>query len=381
MNSQHTLTDVNNDVITMSPIKVGRAEHAEIPRNISTPNSVVSASTRVSENLPFKAGWRVYMIFFTLCIVTLASALDATSLSVALPIIARALNGSAIEAYWAGTSFLISSSVLQPLFASLSHIFGRKPLILFGLILFTIGAILGAVSKNFTTLLIGRVIQGIGGGGLTTLTEIIVTDIVPLRERGKYFGCISMMWALGSVSGPVVGGTFAEKVSWRWIFWLNLPFCALGLVMIPIFLNLHFTPSSMGAKLRRVDWLGTVIFVGSATSLLVPLTWGGVSYPWSSWRTIVPLVIGIVGLIAFIPYEKYLATEPLIRLNVFTQRTAAASYIGTVMHGIILWSLLYYLPAYYEAVKNQSPILAGISIFPQVCSCSYSGFHSVPTYI
>ena len=246
------------------------------------------------------------------------------------------LHGTAIEAFWSGTSFLITSTVFQPNFASLSDIFGRRSLILVALIFFTVGAIVSALAKNFTIILVGRSIQGIGGGGIISLTEIIVTDVVPLRERGKYFGFLSMMWALGSVSGPLIGGAFSQEVSWRWIFWINLPFCALGFVLIPLFLNLNHRTTSFVEKLKRVDWVGSVLFVASMMSLLIPITWGGVMYPWDHWRTLVPLVLGVVGLVGFVLYEKFMAKEPLIRLGVFSTRTALVNYVGTVMHGMIV---------------------------------------------
>lgn len=204
------------------------------------------------------------------------------------------------------------------------------------MVFFTAGAIVAGVANNFTVILVGRSIQGIGGGGIISLTEIIVTDIVPLRERGKYFGFLSMMWAVGSVSGPIVGGAFAQEASWRWIFWLNLPFCALGFVLIPLYLKLNHKTESFVEKLARVDWVGSVLFVGSLTSLLIPVTWGGVMYEWDSWRTLVPLCVGIAGLVGFVVYERLVPENPLIRLNLFDNRTAVANYFGTVMHGIIV---------------------------------------------
>lgn len=119
-----------------------------------------------------------------------------------------------------GTSFLLTSTVFQPSWASFSHILGRQSILLFALSLFTIGAIIASAANNFTLLLVGRSIQGIGGGGLTALTYIIVTDMVTLRDRGKWFSVISLQWAIGSVTGPVIGGVFTEKSTWRWIFWL-----------------------------------------------------------------------------------------------------------------------------------------------------------------
>ena|SRR5690606_16531951 len=130
----------------------------------------------------------------------------------------KRLGGSAIEAFWAGTSFLLTSTVFQPLVGSLSTIFGRKPLIYSTLLLFTVGSIMAGVANNFTLILVGRAIQGVGGGGVITCAEVLLTDLVPLRHRGQFFGFFSMMWAIGTVTGPVIGGAFAQKASWRWIF-------------------------------------------------------------------------------------------------------------------------------------------------------------------
>ena len=127
---------------------------------------------------------------------------------------ARALNGTAIEAFWAGTSFLLCSTVFQPSFAELSHVFGRKPLVVTALVFFLLGAIVAATAHEFGPLLVGRSLQGLGGGGLIALTEILVTDLVPLRQRGQWFGIISGMWSVGSVTGPIVGGAFAQAASW-----------------------------------------------------------------------------------------------------------------------------------------------------------------------
>ncbi|RMZ89612.1 hypothetical protein DV736_g3154, partial [Chaetothyriales sp. CBS 134916] len=311
----------------------------------------------------WKASRRFLLAMLSLCVLTLMVALDGTSLSVALPVITRKLHGSAIEAFWSGTAFLLASTVLQPNFASFSHIFGRVPMILTATTFFMVGVFMAALSNSFTLMLVGRTVQGIGGGGIIALTEILITDLVPLRFRGQWTGVIGAMWSLGSVSGPVVGGAFATA-GWRWIFWINLPFIGLGYVLIPLFLRLNMVPSSIISKLKRVDWIGSVIFIGSMVSFLVPVTWGGVMYPWSSWRTLVPLIVGAFGLAGFILYEKYVAPEPTIPLSIFANRTANTAFFTTVLHGIILWCLLYYQPLYYEAVKGYKPIIAGIALFP-----------------
>lgn len=139
---------------------------------------------------------------------------------------------------------------------------------------FTVGAIIASVANNSAMLLVGRSIQGIGGGGLVALTYVIVTDLVTLRERGKWFALISLQWAIGSVLGPVIGGAFAEKSNWRWIFWLNFPFCVIAFIAIPVCLRLTHKVGSILEKLRNFDWFGSLLFISSLTSFLIPVTWG-----------------------------------------------------------------------------------------------------------
>ncbi|KAJ5834969.1 major facilitator superfamily domain-containing protein [Penicillium robsamsonii] len=328
----------------------------------STSSSTISVQ---DSDQDFRLGMRGTMIFVILAVLTLMAALDGTSISVALPIISKELNGTAIEAFWSGTSFLLSSTVFQPSFASFSNIFGRRSVIMVAIALFLAGAIISGVSKDFTHLLVGRSIQGVGGGGIIALTEVIMTDIVPLRHRGQYFGVFSGMWAIGSVSGPILGGAFSQNVTWRWIFYINFPFIGVGVIMIMVFLKLNMIPSSLIEKLRRIDYIGTVLFVASMTSFLIPLTWGGVSYPWGSWHTLVPFILGFLGLCFFGYYEHHYAVDPVIPPSIFNNRTATVSFIGSTLQGLVLWCTLYYLPLYYEAVKGYSPILSGVALFPE----------------
>ncbi|KAK8212143.1 major facilitator superfamily domain-containing protein [Phyllosticta capitalensis] len=343
--------------------------NAALNRNDSQKSAGLSELTTLksaSETPPedFKPGWRFLFAFICLCIVNLVCALDATSISVALPVMSEALHGTGIEAFWTGTSFLLTATVFQPSFASLSHVFGRKPLLLIALTFFTVGAIAGAVSNDFTALLTSRVIQGIGGGGIAALTGVIITDMVPLKERGKWLGLVTMMWAIGSVIGPVIGGVLAEKASWRWIFWINVPFCAIGYVMIPLFLKLQYKPGNFMQKLKQIDWIGSFLFVASTTSTLIPITWGGVMYPWDHWRTLVPLCVGVSGLCVFIVYSKYIPKEPILRGTLFKNVTALVCYVSIVIHGMMLWSALYYMPLYFQAAKSMSPTTSGIALFP-----------------
>ncbi|KAG4427554.1 hypothetical protein IFR05_016965, partial [Cadophora sp. M221] len=281
---------------------------------------------------------QLVLAFASLSVISLAAALDATSLSVALSVMAAELNSTTVEAFWSGTSFLVTSTVFQPFYVSLSDIFGRKQLILVALLHFTAGSLIAALAKNFSTILVGRSFQGVGAGGIISLTEVIITDMVPLRDRGKWFGYISGMWAIGSVSGPIVGGAFTQKASWRWIFWMNLPVIGVGYFMIILFLKLHPASSlPLMRKFRQVDWLGALLFSASLTSVLIPISWGGVMYPWSHALTLVPLILGLGGLIVFTVYELHVAREPMVRFSIFKNWTLRLVYLQTTIHGVILW--------------------------------------------
>ncbi|KAE8406548.1 major facilitator superfamily domain-containing protein [Aspergillus pseudonomiae] len=308
---------------------------------------------------------RQTIIFIILAILNLAAALDATSLSVALPRIAKELNGTAIEAFWSGTSFLVTSTVFQPIICSVSDIFGRGAALLASIALFMLGAILAGISRGFKLLLAGRSLQGLGAGGIIALTEVVLTDLVPLRERGKWLSILSASWAVGSVCGPLLGGVFAQLVTWRWIFWINLPFAGIGVLLVPMLWKIGLFRSSIRPKLAKADYIGCILFTTSLTSVLLPLTWGGVMYTWNSWHTILPLVLGLGGLAAFVAYEKLFAVNPLIPLHIFQDLSSSFNYMGCFLHGMLLWSMLYYLPLYYQAVLGYKPIISAVALLPE----------------
>ncbi|KFY85246.1 hypothetical protein V500_08595 [Pseudogymnoascus sp. VKM F-4518 (FW-2643)] len=300
-------------------------------------NSFCTQLANQEKHDDFLPGTHLWLVLMTLSLVALMVSLDGSSISVALPIIAKQLNGTGIEALWSGTSFLLCCTVFQPSFGSLSNIFGRRPLMLTALMFFLVGTIVAGISTNFLCMLIGRSLQGVGGGGVIALSEIIVTDLVPLRLRGQYFGIIGSMLSVGAVTGPLLGGGFSEKVSW--------------------------------SKLLRIDYAGTILFIGSSTSFLIPVTWGGVMYSWDSVQTLVPMIFGAVGLIVFPFYERSVSADPMMPMSIFKSRTAVVNYVGT---GLTLWSCLYYLPLYFEAVKEYSLVIAGVALFPNTFSVAPS---------
>ncbi|KAL2843261.1 major facilitator superfamily domain-containing protein [Aspergillus pseudodeflectus] len=314
--------------------------------------------------ITFNPGVPFYMAFSSLVVLAMMVSLDGTSVSVALPLIAESLRGSAIEAFWTGTSFLLSSAVFQPPLAALSHIFGRMPVLTVCIVFFLVGVIVSSVASTFTPMIVGRTVQGVGGGGIILMSDIIITDLVPMRLRGTYFGIIGGVWALGSVTGPVIGGVLASQASWRWIFWILIPFAATSLVIVPLFMKLNLVKGTIAEKLRRIDWLGTVWFIAATTSFLIPVSWGGVQYPWDSWRTLVPLIVGVVGFAGFIVYENYVPPEPTFRLHLLRSYNMAYSIYATLINAMIVYGLIYFLPLYFEATKGYNPIITGVALFP-----------------
>ncbi|KAB5578466.1 major facilitator superfamily transporter [Coniochaeta sp. 2T2.1] len=330
-------------------------------------------SNAQEDGQPWKPSRDFILAFASLSTLTLSVAFDATTLSVALPIISQALHGTALEAFWSGTSFLLSATVLQPSIASLSNIFGRKYMVYWSILLFGAGSLIGGLAGNFTVLLVGRTIQGVGGGGITVLTEVIVTDLTPLQFRGQWYSMISGMWAIGTVFGPLIGSGFAENVSWRWIMYINLPIVGLGLAFVILFLHQAKIPGGINRKLRRFDWAGSVLFTASMTAFLYGVSTGGVSSPWSSYKVLLPLLLGPVGLVIFAVYEWRYATEPIIIKGLFANWDMLNSYILTIFHGLILWSLVYFLTLYYQGVKLYSPIGSAVSVLPETLTVAPAG--------
>ncbi|KAI1619298.1 major facilitator superfamily transporter [Exophiala viscosa] len=304
------------------------------------------------------------LFLVSLAAISLMVSLDATILVTSLSTMITALGGRTTQAFWVGTSYLLSYAVTMPYTAALSDIFGRPICLLVSLSSFDLGSIVCCVAKNLLALLVGRCFQGVGGGGIIILALDICTDIVPLRYRAKYYGIIQAAWAIGTCLGPLLGGAFVEHSTWRWIFYLMFPFCFIGFVSIPWLLTLKPRTSSLKEKLLRIDITGGVLFIGSSTSFLVALSWGGTQEPWGSFRKLVPLILGAVGLGATMVWEGLCAKEPFLRKSLFHCRSSYAAFAGAFAQGLLLYGQLYYIPFYFSSVRAFSPIRTGIALFP-----------------
>lgn len=309
-----------------------------------------------------------FLVMFSLAAISMMISLDATVIITSLPTIVTDLHGTATLGFWVGTSYLLTCAVPMPFIAALSDIFGRPPCLLLSLAFFTIGSIVCSVGKGFTAILAGRCIQGVGGGGIIILGLVIFTDIVPLRYRPKYYGIIQGAWALGTIIGPLLGGAFAQYTTWRWIFYLMFPFCGIGFATIPWLLTLKLPETTFKDKLARVDWLGGFLFISSSAAFLIAISWGGTQEPWSSFRTVVPLVLGLLGIGATMMWERSGAHEPFLRKSLFHCTSSFAAYAGATAQGLLLYGQLYYIPLYFLSVKQSSPIRAGVCLLPVVLS-------------
>lgn len=273
------------------------------------------------------------------------------------------LNGTTIEAFWASISFMLAVAVVQPIYVTISDVLGRRIPLFAGLALFSIGAVIFALAQDMRTAIAGRVLQGLGGGGLDVLSEVIVTDMTNLKERPLWIGLLTVPMAIGSILGPVIGALFSEYASWRWLGWYNLPFVAVAAPCAYFFLNLKSFEDSLGDKLRKLDWTGMALFAAGTVFFALPLSWAPAVYPWSSWRTLVPFVLGITLLIGFAVWEKYPA-QPCIPHRIMENTTAQVTLVGAFIHGAVLYGVLLYLPLYFQAVFRETPLQAAVSLLP-----------------
>ncbi|KAK5421901.1 hypothetical protein LTR06_000158 [Exophiala xenobiotica] len=328
-----------------------------------TSNDTVVHNPRDQDVAPaWKPSGHEWAIMLTLAIISLMVSLDATVIITSLSTIIQALKTDTTQGLWIGTSYLLTCAVTMPFTAALSDIVGRPRCLFASLIFFTIGTILCVAAPDINFMLAGRSIQGIGGGGIIILSLVIFTDIVPLRSRPQYIGILQGAWALGTCIGPLIGGAFATMKLWRGVFYLMFPFCGMGLVFVPLFVRLTPRRATWRQMLTRVDWIGGFLFIPSAASVLLAITWGGTEQPWASTQTILPLVIGFLGLVWTAYYELYRAKEPFLRHSLFCNPTAFAVYIGAFVQGLLLYGQLYYIPFFFEFVKLKSPIQTGVCL-------------------
>ncbi|KAL2915075.1 hypothetical protein HK105_205399 [Polyrhizophydium stewartii] len=246
------------------------------------------------------------LILLGLAMAVFLASLDQTIVSVAIPAVAKEFK-SLDEIAWIGAAFFLTSTAFIPTYGKLADIFGRKPVFLLAVGVFEIGSIMCGASTSMKMLIISRAIAGLGGGGIFSLAIIIISDLVPLKDRAKYQGLIAACFGLASVAGPLLGGLFTDKLSWRWNFYINGPLGAVTIVVAMFILKLPHTGGDWRESFARVDFLGTTVLVAGVITFLIPIQGGGTLYEWNSPTVISLFIVGAVLLIAFVLIELRVA--------------------------------------------------------------------------
>jgi EmrB/QacA subfamily drug resistance transporter len=315
-------------------------------------------ATGAGQTGPDQIGQRRRLIIIgALLLGMLLAALDQTIVATALPTIAGDLHGLS-HLSWVVTAYLLASTISTPLWGKLGDLYGRKTFFQAAIVIFLIGSALAGLSHTMLQLIAFRAVQGIGGGGLLTGAQTIVADVVPARERGRYQGLFGSVFGVTSVLGPLIGGFFVDNLSWRWVFYVNLPIGAVALAVVAAVLPGHLRRAS-----HKIDYLGTVLLAGAATSLVLLTSLGGTTYAWSS----VPIYLMGAGAVVFgalFVWAESRAAEPVIPLHLFRNRIfSASSAVGFVV-GFAMFGAIAYLPQYMQIVKGVSPTISGLRLLP-----------------
>ncbi|KAI1765223.1 MFS general substrate transporter [Hypoxylon sp. FL1150] len=308
---------------------------------------------------------RFWSVIIALSTMVFLGSLENTVIVTSLPYISSELNlGSSYV--WVGNIFFLTCAVVQPLCGQLSNLFGRRFLALLIVSTYVLGSGISGGANGPSMLIAGRAVQGAGSGGMTMIVSVIVSDLVPLRDRGYFQAIIAMTFGIGMAIGPIIGGLIVQNISWRWVFYINLPVGGLSLVLLWLFLRVKWDrETKVWDKLRRIDTVGNGVLVASTVSILIALTWAGVIHPWSSYHVLVPLVIGIVGLISFCALEgSTLISNPVMPLRLFASRTSMVVYANTFFVSMLNYWIFFFLPIYFQSVKLSSPSRSGVQMLP-----------------
>ncbi|HKR81642.1 MAG TPA: MDR family MFS transporter [Candidatus Saccharimonadales bacterium] len=301
----------------------------------------------------------IMVIVSALMLAMFLSALDQTIVGTALPTIANDLHGLS-ELSWVATSYLLTSAVVTPLYGKIGDLFGRKKIFLIAIGIFLVGSMLCGLSQNMTQLIFFRGLQGVGAGGLMSLVLAIIGDVIPPRQRPRYMGYFMSVFAISSVIGPLLGGLFTDHLSWRWIFYINVPFGLAALAVVSARLHLPVRRTE-----HRIDWLGAGLLAISIVALLLFTVWGGNRYAWDS-----PQILGLFGTavvfaLGFIGWERR-AAEPVIPMHLFKNDIFRTSTILSLLAGIIMFAAFIYLPEYQQLVHGYSATKSGLLMLPLI---------------
>jgi EmrB/QacA subfamily drug resistance transporter len=312
---------------------------------------------------------RVRPIFASLMLVMLLSALDSTIVATALPTIAGDLGGIS-KLPWIVTAYLLASTITTPIAGKLGDTFGRKTVLQTALVIFLVGSALCGLAQNMSELIVFRGVQGLGGGALLVSTQATVGDIIAPRDRGRYGGLMGSVFAISTVIGPLVGGLIVEHVSWRWIFYVNLP---IGIVVFVVLQTVLHLPTRHAR--RAIDYVGTGLLSGALVAIVLYTSLGGTTYPWASPSMLALLALSIALAVLFVLWERR-AAEPLLPLRLFRNRVFRIACAVGFAAGMSLYGALTYIPLYLQVVKGASPTSSGLQLLPLMAGITVASLTS-----
>jgi EmrB/QacA subfamily drug resistance transporter len=287
------------------------------------------------------------------------AALDQSIVGVALPRITSELGGLEHLA-WVVTAYLLASTATTPLWGKISDLYGRKKIFQAAIIIFLIGSMLCGAAQNMPELIIFRAIQGIGGGGLMSIALAIIGDVIPPRERGRYQGYFGAVFGVSSVAGPLLGGWLTDAISWRWIFYINIPIGIAALIITSSALKMPVIRRD-----HKIDYVGATLVVAAVSSLLLYLNWAGAHYGWTDPRALALLIAAIVLTVAFILAENR-ASEPIIPMRLFRNNIFAVGNTFGFLSGVAMFGGIIFLPLFFQGVMGMSATRSGLAMIPMV---------------
>ncbi|KAA9394270.1 MFS transporter [Kocuria coralli] len=338
------------------------------PHPETAPTTVVGASTGTAGAPPWDYETeetdgsnrrRLLPIFLGLMVVMLLAALDQTIFSTALPTIVGDLDG-VHQMQWVITGYILASTVMMPVYGKIGDQIGRKPVLLAAITLFMVGSAISGLATNIDWMIAGRVVQGLGGGGLMILSQTVIADVVPPRDRGRYMGLMGGVFALASVAGPLLGGWLTTGPGWRWAFWINIP---LGLFAFGLFAFLLKLPRPQ--QQVKVDFAGMATLGAATVALILAATWGGNDYDWGSWQILSLFGAAVVLAVIFVLIERK-AAQPVLPLSLFSNRSFTLTMLAGLFMGIAMFGALGYMPTYLQMVHGASATESGLLMIPMM---------------